>query len=213
MNIGVSINPLGASVSYVVPVSQLSYIELVVSARLDVSGLVRYITEVAVVQDAAAKTLSKPFADSIASPLDASIRQVQKVLADSVVMNDEAERFLVYIRDVNDAVTVPDTETRQVFPGPEVDGIGVADQRTAAVSKLISDAFSLNDSSEAGDGSTYSFAKYINNVVFSSDNLASVLTKPLADSFGTSDSGLVVAQGYCDITYFAEDYVGASSSF
>ena len=213
MNIGVSINPLGASVSYVVPVSQLSYIELVVSARLDVSGLVRYITEVAVVQDAAAKTLSKPFADSIASPLDASIRQVQKVLADSVVMNDEAERFLVYIRDVNDAVTVPDTETRQVFPGPEVDGIGVADQRTAAVSKLISDAFSLNDSSEAGDGSTYSFAKYINNVVFSSDNLASVLTKPLADSFGTSDSGSVVAQSYCDITYFAEDYVGASSSF
>jgi len=214
MNIGVSINPLGASVAYVVPVSQLSYIELVVSARLDVSGLVRYITEVAVVQDAAAKTLSKPFADAIAPPTDAAARQVQKAIADSVTMNDELTRFLVYIRDLADAVSVPDTETRQVFPGPEVDEIGVADQRTAAISKAISDAVALNDSSEAGDGSTYSFAKYINNVVISGDNLASVvLTKVLADTAGTADSGLVVVQGYCDLTYFAEDYVGVSSSF
>jgi len=286
MNIGVSINPLGASVSYVIPASQISYIELVVSARLDVSPWFRYVTDAVVIVedlnysfskaltdtpvllDTPAITFTRPVTDSfgtqnpqptfvvtkgltdaatplevhalsvskplsdVASPFDTpsltsgkslssevpgftdfSTQNLTKNLFDTVEMQDALTRFLIVEREFTENVPISDLVEKLFTPGAETDDVGVGDTYTPTFTKNVSDAFSLNDSSETGDGSTYSFAKYVNNVVFSSDNLASVLTKPLADSFGTSDSGSVIAQSYCDITYFAEDYVGASSSF
>lgn len=38
-------------------------------------------------------------------------------------------------------------------------------------------------------------------------------TKVSSDSGVTADSGSLRSQGYCDFTYFAEDYVGASRTF
>jgi hypothetical protein len=37
--------------------------------------------------------------------------------------------------------------------------------------------------------------------------------KAIADMIELADAGSLVAQNYCDITYFAEDYVGESRTF
>ena len=49
--------------------------------------------------------------------------------------------------------------------------------------------------------------------VTSTDTTAKSALKSLTDSNTTSDSGYLYSQGYCDITYFAEDYVGTSRTF
>lgn len=45
------------------------------------------------------------------------------------------------------------------------------------------------------------------------ESAVKLTTKVHADSGVTSDSGSLRSQGYCDFTYFAEDYVGASRTF
>jgi len=47
----------------------------------------------------------------------------------------------------------------------------------------------------------------------SSDAKALTVGKSLSDTTTSSDSGTVLSQGYCDITYFLEDYVGYSTTF
>ena len=37
--------------------------------------------------------------------------------------------------------------------------------------------------------------------------------KGLSNSVATADSGSVLKQDYCDITYFSDDYVGAKYTF
>jgi hypothetical protein len=163
--------------------------------------------------DALTRSFDKSLADATPALDDSASSTVTKSLVDSVTMQDVLERYIVTIRAFSESVDATDDSSWEFTAGAEAEQIGVGDTFAPVFSKAVSDAFSMNDSSEAGDGSTYSFAKFINNVVFSGDNLASAVTKPLSDSFDSLDSGLVVAQSYCDITYFAEDYVGASAIF
>jgi len=77
------------------------------------------------------------------------------------------------------------------------------------------------------------FGKSFSDAVSVSDAITKTVTKPFADSVSTSDSfsrtvdynrsfsdsvstsssGSLRSQGYCDFTYFAEDYVGYSRTF
>jgi hypothetical protein len=45
------------------------------------------------------------------------------------------------------------------------------------------------------------------------DSAAIAAGKALIDSTSASDAGILISQDYCDITYFAEDYVGTSRTF
>jgi hypothetical protein len=163
--------------------------------------------------DALARSFDKSLADATPGMDDSASSTVTKSLIDSVTIQDVLERYIVALREFSESVDATDNSSWEFTAGTEAEQIGVGDTFAPVFAKAVSDAFSMNDSSEAGDGSTYSFAKFINNVVFSGDNLASAVTKPLSDSFDSLDSGLVVSQSYCDITYFAEDYVGASAIF
>lgn len=87
------------------------------------------------------------------------------------------------------------------------------DKAIRSVEKLLSDGVAMNDTFGAGDGAVYSFAKGISNVTMVDDVTTKTPAKALAEQIDFSDSGVLLAQGYCDFTYFAEDYVGARIVF
>ncbi len=163
--------------------------------------------------DLLAKVLSRPVSDSF--PMTDSIQSVDalKGIPDSITMQDSLETLLLFIRDFNDQVSVPDLRATLFIPSTKVEQITVADNDVISYQKNIADGFAMNDGSEAIDGSQYSIHKGISNVAFIGDSIASLFSTSRLESVSMPDAGLVVAQSYSDLTYFAEDYVGVSQSF
>jgi hypothetical protein len=87
------------------------------------------------------------------------------------------------------------------------------DAALASVDKFLSDGVSANDMFDITDGSTYTFAKSISDVTMLSETVSATFQKVVGDQAELSDSGIVVIQGYSDITYFFEDYVGTRTLF
>jgi hypothetical protein len=71
----------------------------------------------------------------------------------------------------------------------------------------------MSDTADLADGITYQTVKYINNLAFVSD------AKVLSSSLGKTETvtlvsdGVLSSQSYCDMSYFATDYVGISRKF
>jgi hypothetical protein len=124
---------LVSAVTCIIPAAEINYILLAVGARVDDSGLYRYITDSVSVSDQFTQLLNKGVSDSV-STSDTSTRSPGKGLADSVSTGDSFSRTVNYNRNFSDSA--------------------------------------------------------------------------VADS-----SGSLRSQGYCDFTYFAEDYVGYSRTF
>ncbi len=181
------------------------------------------------VSDALAVELAKTIADA-ASVADFASRELAKTIPDGVAMNDGADTsdgllvvitksftnmafvadvktvdfvkaitdaanpvdalFLQYSKVLNDSFMFADTLTRQVALSKS-DSVALADLISIAliVGRSLSDTFSLVDS-----------------IVLN-------FNKGLFDSASVDDAGSLISQGYCDITYFAEDYVGESRTF
>jgi hypothetical protein len=272
-----------ASVSASVAGFTLSYVALAASAALDELGFNKKVRDAVTVADAKAFALSSPKTEIVVVS-DTTRSAVTKVLAHSVSMADVINIVKTTLRTVNDTVTVATTTTKHAFKNLQHTVVS-SDAVSRAVNKVLADAFSMNDGADVGDGSTYSFQKYINNVAsiedarffdiaktltdelgvedsialeavkaladaFSASSatftsfskaLADTLTaadvaavastkllsdtagtadsavrsttKAVADSFGFTESGSVISQGYCDLTYFEADYVGEYRTF
>lgn len=162
--------------------------------------------------DAKSITTSHPVASAF-TLADASTHAAQKGVADSVALAEFFNSVLVFIREAADVVAATDRPAILFTPTAKSDGVAIADEALRIYSKSLSDAFALDDGTAVGDGSTYFFEKTLNNIVSMLDARFSLVSKTSTDQFTTSESGLVSAQGYCDITYFAEDYVGTSTTF
>ena len=281
---------LRVSVTREVPLAELDYVLMTVGARLDTTGLFRFIPELVAVVDGTSYSLTKPLSDAVGAPDAVSVAAL-KVLADGFAMNDDSEAvdgsvytlhkgiqnvtftsdattqsaakglsdsvvstealakvlsrpladvfdltddetvaalkglsdsvtmqdtvatLLLFIRDFNDTVSVPDVRATLFTPATKAEQIIVADIDTISYQKNIADGFAMNDGSEAVDGSQYSIHKGISNVAFVGDVRSLIFTTSRVESVSVADAGLVSAQDYCDPTYFAEDYVGVSQSF
>lgn len=162
--------------------------------------------------DAAAKTASKALGDAFGLT-DQQTFNVGKVIADSVSFTETLYRVLIFIRNVADSLVIADAVSKLITKAPFEESVSVSDASTAQAIKVLNDSVAMDDGTSVGDGSTYFFTKNINNVVFATELIANLFSKPLTDSVGLSESGLVRAQSYCDISYFDADYVGASSIF
>jgi hypothetical protein len=162
--------------------------------------------------DSAVKILSRPLFDS-AGVADNETIIALKALSDSAELQDVVALVLVVIREFNDAVDAIDAESKLFTPAVKVEQIEVADDDTIDVQKALADGFAMNDGSETVDGSVYSFAKGISNVAFVADEDSLIFTTSRVESADVADAGLVSAQNYCDVSYFAQDYVGVSQSF
>lgn len=211
---------LRASVSTVIPivgltriypVSEVAYILLAVSAYLDTTGQFKYTTDVFSVTDTTSLNTSKIADVDTFTTVDDTTRSTGKGLSDSATMGDSVLTVLVFIRDFTDTTSLADAKTLLVSPAYS-DTFTTSETVARSLSKTLTDSFALNDLSDAA-GPTWSFSDFTNNVVSTSDSTTVTNTKGLSDSLSSSDSGTLISQGYCDITYFAEDYVGESRTF
>jgi hypothetical protein len=91
------------------------------------------------------------------------------------------------------------------------DSFSISDNTYLTPSKVFdTDSFYLEDAITA-----INVDKVISDSVTMLDSVVAVLVffRGLTETLFTSDSGLLVLQNYCDITYFATDYVGESRTF
>lgn len=158
------------------------------------------------------KVASKPLADAFGFT-DAQTVQAQKLIQDSVSFVEAVSAVRAFMRVFSETATPTDFVGKAVVKAPFTESVAATDARDVLPLKRIFDGVAMDDGTSVGDGSTYSIQKLVNNIAFATDASARQNTKPLKDTFGVSEAGLVSAQNFSDITYFAEDFVGASSSF
>jgi hypothetical protein len=96
------------------------------------------------------------------------------------------------------------------------DAVSSSETQTFNYGKTISDSTTVTDDvngASAGDDQTMSFFKYNSNTANTSDSVIKSPNKILSDATAASDSGSFRGQGYCDFTYFDDDYVGYKVTF
>lgn len=202
---------LKTSVTHVVPVVQVGHVLMVVSAAMDTSGRYRYIQEMTVVADSAALLVGKRVDDALDGFTDTQTIDFGKGSSDSVSVTDTITPVLVFIRDFSDSFTLSDAATRLVSPA-YVETVITSETLAFSHSKAFADGFAMNDLADAG-GPVWSFSDTTANIITMSDSSLLSNDKGVADSASASDSGVLYSQGYCDLTYFAQDYVGESRTF
>lgn len=208
----VTLVDLQATTTRVVPVAEIDYVLLAVAASMDTSGRYRYMTDAFAVVDGMSFSLSKGLTDSFEFTAAAPTFVVSKPFADSVSFTEVFSSILIFLRDFTDTQVFTDSSVWDMDK-PLADTVTFTEAKSFILTRSFADGFAMNDSFDLGDGSKYTFTKSINNVVFLDDSFSQIITKTVTDSVTLSDSGLGSMQNYCDITYFAEDYVGISFTF
>jgi hypothetical protein len=198
------------NVSRSIPVSEISYIYLLVLASLDSTGLYRYTTESVVLTDGTVISFAKSPADTI-SFSDFQFRDTSLGKSESVSLSDILSTLLVFVRLFTETISLSDAAARSINKVSS-DSLTTSESLAFTFAKSLSDSFALNDLSDV-NGTTISFSDFTNNVVSSSDLLLFLNSKVVQDTLSPSDSGYLFSQGYCDLTYFAEDYVGDYRTF
>lgn len=193
------------------PASEIAYILLFVSAQSDTTGRYRYIPEVTVISDAVNKAVAKAVKDSVTTGDKVSISSSIR-LVDSVAFTETFLATLVFIRSFTDAVTMPDS-LKSSTTKSLADALVSTDALRSTINKYLADGVAMIDSFSATDGLLYAFSKYLSNVIFVQDSVVVYPSKVFSDMIFTQDAGSLRSQGYCDFSYFAEDYVGESRTF
>jgi hypothetical protein len=199
-----------AAVAYTIPAAEIAYISLFLDVEIDNTGLFRYIPESVVLVDGKVIAFSKSTTDSV-SFADSQTRETSLSKADSVTILDVLQSLLIFVRLFEETISLSDASTRSVDKAAS-DSIATSETLAFTFEKYLSDAFALNDLSDV-NGTTISFSDFTNNVVSSSDLILLLSSKTIQDSVTSSDSGYLFSQSYCDLTYFAEDYVGEYRTF
>lgn len=198
-------------------VENFSYVFTYARALADSFGVV----------DASALSIGKVLAHTVSVP-DQLSRQVSKLVVDVAVTTDRIGKtlarpvadtfsvadavYLTPIKVVGDTVSAADVVDYSILKG-QASSVQMQDVTFYAGQKFIADGVAMNDSFDAGDGAVMVFSKGVSNVIMVGDVAAKQSSKPFADSAATTSSGVVTVQGYCDISYFLEDYVGESRVF
>jgi hypothetical protein len=174
-----------------------------------VFNVAKLLQDSAVTSDAAAKLVAKASSDTFALS-DVATKQFTKTLADVYGLTD-VSRYS-FAKSALDTVATPDA-LAHVSSKALANTFSLQDNELFSLAKLISDGVAMNDGFDAGDGAVYAFSKGISNVTMVSDATSRQPNKVTADTVTTADAGSLSSQSYCDITYFAEDYVGESRVF
>jgi hypothetical protein len=178
-------------------------------SEAQVFDIAKLLQDSAVTSDLAAKHVTKPSSDNFALS-DSAAKQLAKAIADAYGLTD-VSRYS-FTKAAFDTVTAPDVVERALFK-PFADTFTLQDTELFSLAKLLADGVAMNDGFDAGDGAVYTFSKSVSNVTMVSDATSRQSNKVAADTATTADAGSLISQSYCDITYFAEDYVGESRVF
>lgn len=200
-----------AGVTSAYPVANVAYILLVVGAYLDTTGRFKYTTDIFNIADSTSLSTAKVAdADTFALSDDTTLSS-SKSLDDTATLGDSVLTVLIFIREFTDTASLADANTLLVSPAYS-DTVAASETSALSIDKALTDSFALNDLSDAA-GPTFSFADFTNNTVSASDSSVVDNAKGLSDLLSLADSGTVSVQDYCDLTYFAEGYVGQSRNF
>lgn len=119
-------------------------------------------------------------------------------------------KAILLSRNATDGFTA--TDASSVTTGkPAADSIAVQDSSFLGIHLSVAEYLTAADAAVVARGALVERAS--SDGFSATDHLASVLTKVLADSVGKSDSGSLRMTDYCDVTYFADDFVGVSQTF
>lgn len=181
--------------------------------------------------------------DGAASILDDQEMQFFKTTTDRSTITDTFYRMVAYVRYFDDGAAFVDVQHASVgktlddasgftdaqtlsfgklagdvssaqefsvraYGVSKTDSANTADAHSAAFAKPLSDGLTSHEQISKG----VSLAPFVDSsTVTDNDTLSAGLVKTESTLF--SDSGSLRSQGYCDFTYFAEDFVGASRTF
>jgi hypothetical protein len=176
---------------------------------LQVKSVAKALSDPAVVMDAAVLATQRPVTDA-ALVSDISTVSAAKGLFDQQQINDVTQAAVN--KAVADAVLMVESATFAVGKLFS-DATLTADQVSLLVNRLVQDGVAMSDSADLEDGITFQAAKSVMNMAFVTDHRQSAFSKPQTDAAAAADAGSLVSQGYCDLTYFAEDYVGEARTF
>ena len=153
--------------------------------------------------DSTVSRFSKPLDDAPAVS-DAASFNLARSLADAFGTSDAAR--LTASKPLADAFALTDATVKTA--GKAIgDAASTTDAATAQVAKAAADAASITEQAR------FALARTLADASAAADSAVKSANKALADAAGASDFGTIRMQGYCDITYFAEDYVGIYTSF
>jgi hypothetical protein len=202
---------LRASVATIIPIAGVTSAYPVVGAYLDSTGRFKYTTDIFSIADSTSLNTAKVAdADTFALSDDTTLSS-SKSLDDTATLSDSLLTVLIFIRDFADTASLADANTL-LISSPYSDTVTVSETSALSIDKALTDSFALNDLSDAA-GPTFSFADFTNNTVLALDSPAMDNSKALSDLLSLADSGTVSVQDYCDLTYFAEGYVGEARNF
>lgn len=156
-------------------------------------------------QDLVAKDLSRPIADVFDMADDETVSAL-KGLSDSIEMQDSLTTLLLFLRNFADDVAVADADAR-VYSLPKTEQVAVADD------DFIDWAKSLAHSVTPEDASVFLAEKPFSESLVAAEAKALLFAAARVESVTVPDVGLLSVQDYCDLSYFAEDYVGISQIF
>lgn len=216
---------LRASVTYVnpktkatveFPVAKVEWIDIKISASLDIRGLNPTISFAVNVSEQNFLSFTKNLAD-VFTPVDSGLSfLVSKSLANSVVPTDD----FLGAANPDDDQTMSFTKTLSDVSSISavIDAVDLSKLLDDSQSVVDDDTFifdkALTDTPSVIDVDTFLLDKSITDSSTPSEQLTNSLTKALTDSSSQSDSGTIVHLTYCDATYFDDPtYVGATSTF
>lgn len=134
--------------------------------------------------------------------------QFVKTRSDSGALTDSFAKTVTFVRSFTETPAANDDPSFDVTK-PLTEGPSASD----SFSKVVAFSRSFAESPSVTDSDTLNTGKNLGDNGGIIDSKVLQVTKVSSDAGVASDSGSLRSQGYCDFTYFAEDYVGASRTF
>lgn len=148
---------------------------------------------------------------------DAAARAFETARQDSASTADE--RVFAVLKSIVDASSATDLALRSIVKPALADTVAASEQIVIsfASAQLFAEAVSATDdldgAATAEDDQEMQFTKTRSDTAAALDSFTRNVARPLADTLSITDTGLLLSQNFADITYFAEDFVGASRTF
>lgn len=162
--------------------------------------------------------------DGEASILDDQEIDFFKVRTDTASVSESFARTVTYNREFTETNSIADvsavnltkvlSDSVIVNESTLFDGL-VDKDNTAAITELAAFSFGklLVDSGQISEQKVFSVGKAQFDSGIASESQVKSTGKVESDTATITSSGSLISQGYCDFTYFAEDYVGTSRTF
>jgi hypothetical protein len=164
---------------------------------------VRTFDDTAAATDAKTVNFGKAVSDAPAAT-DAATVQVAKVLTDAYAVTDAAAKSTA--KSFSDAYAATDAAVKTT--NKVISDIGALTD--AAYNNMTK---ALADTAGTTDQRTFSLSRSLADSGAATDSVGKTIAPAKTDSASLTDAGAVRMQSYCDITYFAEDYVGVTFTF